>query len=100
MTDYFFTIIDLGTPSFGNEYLFTQQKEKFLLIKCFGPIYINFDEYPRYGGRNSEIFEKDANENIQCVHGYAYSLGKLKMCTWVNEDSWEIMKKFFLMRSQ
>ena len=27
LTDYFFAIIDLGTKSFGNEPLFTQQKE-------------------------------------------------------------------------
>ena len=58
MTDYFFTIIDLGTASFENEPLFTQQKENLPLIKCFGPMYIDFDEYPRYSGRNSEIFEK------------------------------------------
>ena len=29
LTDYFFTIIDLGTASFGNESLFTQQKDFF-----------------------------------------------------------------------
>ena len=29
LTDYFFTIIDLGTASFGNDPLFTQQKEIF-----------------------------------------------------------------------
>ena len=46
LTDYFFTIIDLGTASFRNESLFTQQKENSLLIKCFGPVYIYFDEYP------------------------------------------------------
>ena len=84
MTDYFFTIIDLGTASFGNEPLFTQQKEKIPLIECFGPMYIDFDEYPRYIGRNSEMFENNFNKNIQCVHGYAYSSGKQKMCTWVN----------------
>ena len=50
-------------------------------------MYIDFDEYPRYIGRNSESFEKSVNENIQCDHGYAYSSGKQKMCTWVNEDS-------------
>ena len=35
------------------------------------------------------------NENIQCVHGYAYYSGKYKICTWVNEESWEIMKTCF-----
>ena len=91
LTDYFFTIINLGTTSFGNESLFTQQKEKFPLINIFGPMYIDFDEYPCYSGRNSEIFEKNVNENIQCVHGYAYSSGKQKMCTWVNEEIWGII---------
>ena len=58
-------------------------------------MYIDFDEYPRYSGRNSEIFEKYFNVNIQCVHGYAYSSGKQKLCTWVNEDRWEMMKNCF-----
>ena len=58
LTDYFFTIIDLGTASFGNESLFTQQKENASLIKYFRPVYIDFDEYPPYSGRISEIFEK------------------------------------------
>ena len=48
-------------------------------------MYIDFDEYPRYGGRNSENFVNVLNKNIQCVHGYAYSSEKYKMCTWVNE---------------
>ena len=35
-TDYFFTVIDLGTASFGNGYLFNQQKDNDSLIKQFG----------------------------------------------------------------
>ena len=58
LTDYFFMIIDLGTASFVNEYLFTQQKENDPLIKHFGPMYIDFDAYPSYSGKNSEIFER------------------------------------------
>ena len=58
-------------------------------------MYIDFDEYPPYSGRYSEIFEKYVNENIQCVHGYACSSGKQKMCTWVNEESWVMMKTYF-----
>ena len=95
LTDYFFTIIELGTTSFGNEPSFTQQKEIFRLIKCFGPLYIDFDEYPRYSGRNSGIFEKYVNANIKYEHGYAYSSGKNNMCTWVNEDTCKIMKNCF-----
>ena len=40
-------------------------------------------------------FLKNVNENIQCVHGYAYYSGKQKMCTWVNEGSWGITKNCF-----
>ena len=79
LTDYFFTIIESGTTSFENEPLITQQKENGLLIKCFGPMYIDFDEYPHYSGRNSAIFEKYVNENIKCEHGYAYSSGQRNM---------------------
>ena len=95
MTDYLFRIIDLGTASFGNESSFTQQKENAPLIKHFGPMYIDVDGYLPYSGRTSEIFEKNGSENIQCVRGYAYSSGKQKMCTWVNEESWVIMKTCF-----
>ena len=48
----------MGTASFGNDSFFTQQRENCILIKKFGPMYIDFGEYPRYSGRNSEIFEK------------------------------------------
>ena len=58
-------------------------------------MYIDFDEYPLYSGRNSEFFEKKVNENIQCVYGYAYSSGKHKMCTWFDEDIWGMMKNCF-----
>ena len=40
-------------------------------------------------------FLKNVNENIQCVHGYAYYSGKQKMCTRVNDESWEMMKNCF-----
>ena len=58
-------------------------------------MYIDFGEYPPYSGRIYENFEKYINENSQCVHGYAYSLGKHKMCTWVNHESWVMMKTCF-----
>ena len=95
LTDYFFAIIESGTTSFENEPLITQQKEIFRLIKCFGPMFIDFNEYPRYVGRKSAIFEKHVNEDIKCEHGYAYSAGQLNMCKWVNEDTWERMNKYF-----
>ena len=37
---------------------------------------------------------KNVNDNIQCDHGYAYSSSKQKMCTWVNERSWGMTKKY------
>ena len=61
----------------------------------FGPMYINFDEHPRYSGKNSEFFDKYVNENIKSEHGYAYSPGKHNMCTWVNKDTWKMMKNCF-----
>ena len=51
LTDYFFTIIESGTTSFENESLITQQKENCGLIKHFGPMFIDFYEYPHYSGR-------------------------------------------------
>ena len=95
LTDYLFTIIDLGTASFGNESSFTQQKENATLIKHSGPICIDFDEYPPYSGRISEFFEIYINENIKCVHGYEYSSGRQKICTFTNEECWRIMKTCF-----
>ena len=87
LTDYFFTIVNLGTASFGNESLFTQQKENSALIEYFGPMYIDFDEYPPYSGRNSEIFEKMLMKifsvsmimhilqtNRKCAHGLMWKV--------------------------
>ena len=81
MIDYFFTVINLGTSSFGNESLFTQQKENAPLLKYVGPIYIDFDEYPPYSGRISVIIKKKVmkilsvfmvmhilQSNIKCAH--------------------------------
>ena len=51
LTDYLFSTIDLGTTSFGNKPFFTQQIEKCRLKQCFGPMFIDFNEYPRYSGR-------------------------------------------------
>ena len=58
-------------------------------------MYINFDEYPPNSGRISETFEKNVNENIQCVRGYVYSSAKQNICTWFNEESWGMMKNCF-----
>ena len=67
--------LDLGTASFGNRSLLTEIKENTPLLKHFWPMYIDFDDYPRYCSRN-KIFEINVNESIQCDHGYAYSSGK------------------------
>ena len=73
MIDYFITIIDLRTASFEHGSLFTQLKGNDQLIKIFGPIYIDFDEYPPYSGRIYENFETNVNENIKYDYGYVYS---------------------------
>ena len=70
------------------------------MIKRFGQTYIEFDEYPPYSVRISEMFENNINENIQCAHGHAYSSGKQKICTWVNEKIWGMTKTFFLIQSK
>ena len=41
------------------------------------------------------FLKKRVNENIQYDNGYAYYLGKQKMCTWVNEESWGMIKTCF-----
>ena len=48
-------ILDLGTESFGNGSLFTQLKENYVLIKHFGPVYIDFYCYPPYSGTISKF---------------------------------------------
>ena len=54
MTDYFFTILDEGTESLENGTAFIYPKENATLIKHFGPMYIDFDEYPTYSGTISK----------------------------------------------
>ena len=61
-------------------------------------MHIDFDEYPPYIDTIPEIFETNLNDNIQCDIRYTYSSSKQQMCTWVNEESWEGMKKNFLMK--
>ena len=49
--------------------LFTAIKESATLIKYFGPIYIDFDDYPSYGGTISENFETNINVHVWCDYG-------------------------------
>ena len=49
------------------------------MIKKFGPIYIDFDDYPPYSDRISENFGTNFNENMQCDRGYDYSSVKKKI---------------------
>ena len=69
-------ILDETTASFGNGYLFTEVNENAPFIKQIGSMYIDFDEYPQYSGRISEIFEKNDKESIQYDHCYDYSSGE------------------------
>ena len=59
-------ILDLGTESFGNGSLFNQLKENAPLIKHFGPMYIDFDEYPPYSGGISG-FLKNVNKIFSVI---------------------------------
>ena len=72
LADYFFTIIDEENASLENRSLFTSVKEYATLIKSFGPMYMNFDEYPPYSGAISENFETNINVHIWCDHGLPY----------------------------
>ena len=58
-------------------------------------MFIDFDEYPHYSGRESTIFEKHVNEDIKYEHGHAYSAGQSTICKWVIENTWERMKNCF-----
>ena len=69
-------ILDERTASFGNGCLFTEINEMYPFIKQIGSMYIDFDEYPKYSGRISEIFEKNDMESIQYGHCYDYSSGR------------------------
>ena len=60
----------------------------------FGPMYIDFDEYPLYSGARSENFEANINAHIQCDHVYPYSTIKGNMLACINKESWEMMKCF------
>ena len=95
LMDYLFVIIGLGTSSFGNAYFFYSTEIEFFIEKTSWANVYWFDYYPPYSGKLSEIFEKNVNENIQWDHGYACSSGKQKICTWVNEESWVMMKTCF-----
>ena len=52
--DYLFTIIDEETASIFQKTLFAALTENSKLIKNFGPMYIDFDDYPPYSGEISE----------------------------------------------
>ena len=65
------------------------------MIKHFGPIYIDFGEYPPYSGAIYDIFETNINSHIQCDNGFPYSTIKGKMLTWINDETWEMMENLF-----
>ena len=58
-------------------------------------MFIDFDDYPHYSGKESIIFEKDFNESIKCEHGYVYSADHRPICKWIDEKTWDILKKYF-----
>ena len=58
-------------------------------------MFIDFDDYPHYSGKEYIIFEIYSNEAIRCEHGYAFSSDHHPICKWVDEKTWEILKKYF-----
>ena len=87
------------TSSLGNGTSFTALKENTTLIKHFGPIYIDSDEYPPYDGTISETFETNINAHVQCDLGCPCSTIKGNMLTCITEETWETMKDIILMLS-
>ena len=98
--DYFFTIIDEETSSLVNGTLFTGLNENTTLMKHFGPIYIDFDEYHTQSGAISEVFETNINAHIKFDHEYPYSKIKGNIQTWINKESWEMAKNVLLVLSK
>ena len=88
-------ILDLGAASFGNGYLFTELKGNSPLIKKLGQCILILMSILPIVVEYLKCLKNNVNENIQCDHGYAYYSGKNKMCAWVNEESWAMMKTCF-----
>ena len=65
------------------------------MIKHFGPIYIDFDEYLPFSDALSENFVTNIHAHIRCNNIYPYSTTKGNMLTWTNKGSWEMTKKGF-----
>ena len=58
---------------------FHRTERKSELIQYFGPMFIDFDDYPHYIGKESKKIVKDINEAIRCVHGYVSSSNHKKI---------------------
>ena len=58
-------------------------------------MFIDFDDYPHYSGKESKKFVKDINEAIRYEHGYAFSADHHPICKWVDEKTWDRLKKYF-----
>ena len=52
----------------------------------YGPMYLDFDEYPPYRNALPESFEIKININLRFCHGYPNSYGNYKKNTWVKKD--------------
>ena len=45
--------------------------QKATLARNFGPMYINFYDYPIYTGVIYDTFGKDMNDQYKCSHGFS-----------------------------
>ena len=63
------------------------------MVKHFGPMYIDFDEYPRYSGIISDFFEKIRMQIFSVI--MVMLILQEKICTRVHEESWAMIKNCF-----
>ena len=51
LTEYFFSTFGLGTTSVGENLFYTTERKMSIDTKYFGPMFIDFDDYPHYSGK-------------------------------------------------
>ena len=96
LTDFFFIII--GEKASINIPL----RKMYYLRKCstltclYGHIYLQFNDYPPYSDKRSDIFETHININLRCIHRYTSCVRHTDSIIWVSNSSWEMLLSEFL----
>ena len=57
----------------------------------YGPMYLQFDDYPPYSDTKSDIFDTHINSNLRCIPGYTNCMRHTDLITWVSNSSWDIL---------